>query len=68
VILVSVSVIGAATGILTYLTYHSIPQALLAAGAAAGGSTHLFHQLIGPDPIRYLPGQPADRERDDQQH
>lgn len=51
-ILVTASVIGAAAGILTYLAYYSVPQALLAASAATGGSTRLLHQLIGTNPER----------------
>lgn len=49
VILVIAGVIGAAAGILTYLAYHSIPQALLTMGAAIGGATGLLNQLIGAD-------------------
>ena len=40
-------VIGSAAGVLTYLALHSLPQALLAAGTATGGSSGLLKQLIG---------------------
>ena len=44
--------IGLATGALTYLASHSVPQALLAAGTATGGSAGLLRQFIGADPER----------------
>lgn len=40
-------VIGVTASALTYLAFHSLPQALLAAGAATGSSTGLLNQIIG---------------------
>jgi hypothetical protein len=44
--------VGVAAGALTYLASRSVPQALLAAGTATGGSADLFRQLTGTDPER----------------
>jgi hypothetical protein len=44
--------IGLATGTLTYLTSHSSPQALLAAGAATSSSFDLLRLFIGTVPER----------------
>jgi hypothetical protein len=54
VILAIACVIGVAAGALTYLAYHSIPQVLLAAGTATGGSANLAGQIIGTGPERAL--------------
>lgn len=37
---------GVAAGVLTYLARHSIPEALLTAGAAAGAGIGLYNHLI----------------------
>jgi hypothetical protein len=44
--------VGFAAGALTYLASRSLPQALLAAGTAAGSSADLLRQFIGSDPER----------------
>jgi hypothetical protein len=54
---------GVATGVLTYLASGSVPQALLAAGAATGSSADLLRQLIGADPE--LPASDHDDTRDE---
>jgi hypothetical protein len=41
--------VGIAAGALTYLASRSVPQALLAAGAAAGSSADLLRQFIGAE-------------------
>ena len=64
VIMAIASVIGAATGILTYLASRSNPQALLAAGAATGGSANLLSQITGTDPGHTTRGQ-DDKQHDD---
>jgi hypothetical protein len=43
-------IIGIVAGALTYLVGHSLPQALLATGAATGSSAHLFTDLLSNDP------------------
>jgi hypothetical protein len=53
--------IGAAAGALTYVTSHSVPQALLAAGTATGGSLHLLSQVAADDPEHPPSGQ-TDKE------
>jgi hypothetical protein len=58
--------IGAAAGTLTYLTSRSIPQALLAAGAATSGSAHLLGQVVSTDPKR--PTSDQDDNKDDGQN
>ncbi|MFF8939252.1 hypothetical protein ACF08O_31970 [Streptomyces paradoxus] len=35
------------TGVLTYLTQHSLPAAALAAGASFGAGVLFFHTIIG---------------------
>ena len=45
-ITVIASTVGATAGALTYMTSHSLPQAMLAAGGAAGGSANLLYQLV----------------------
>lgn len=64
VILVIAGAIGAAAGLLTYLAYHSIPQTLLAAGAATGGSTGLLHQFIATGTAAQGSGHPEDKGHD----
>jgi len=59
VIMAIASVVGAAAGVLTYMASRSIPQALLAAGAATGGSANL---ITGTDPGH------TTRSQDDKQH
>ena len=49
VILVVACVIGVIDGALTYLALRSLPQSLLAAGTATGGSARLLAQIIGAD-------------------
>ncbi len=41
------ALVSTATGGLTFLTSQSIPTAILAGGAAAGGALLCFNQLIG---------------------
>ena len=41
--------VGAVAGVLTYLVSRSIPQAVLAAGAATGGSARFLGQILGND-------------------
>ena len=62
VIMAIASVVGAAAGVLTYMASRSIPQALLAAGAATGGSANLLSQITGTDPGH------TTRSQDDKQH
>lgn len=50
VILVLSCLVGAAAGALTYWASCSVPQALLASGAAVGGSARLLGQVIGAAP------------------
>jgi hypothetical protein len=50
VIVMIAAFIGAIACVLTYLSFHSLPQALLAGGAATGGCTGLLNQLLGTDP------------------
>jgi hypothetical protein len=45
-------VIGIVAGALTYLVGHSLPQALLATGAATGSSAQLFRDLLNNDSKR----------------
>jgi hypothetical protein len=52
VIMVIACGVGIATGALTYLASRSLPQALLSAGAATGGSGELLRQFIGTEPER----------------
>lgn len=68
VILAIACVIGAAAGALTYLAFHSLPQALLAAGTATGGSANFLGRIIGTEPEseRMLSGQ-EDKQHDDQE-
>jgi hypothetical protein len=49
VIVAIACVIGGGAGALAYLAFHSLWQALLAAGSATGGSTGLLNQIIGGD-------------------
>jgi hypothetical protein len=63
IILVLPCVIGAAAGALTYVTCHSVPQALLASGSAAGSSAQLLDQMMGSTSERRSSGQ--DNNRDD---
>ena len=58
-------VIGAGAGTLTYLGSHSLPQALLTAGAATGGSVSWLRQIVGTGPQRTISGQ-EDDQHDDQ--
>jgi hypothetical protein len=44
--------VGVAAGALTYLVSRSVPQALLAAGTATGGSVDLIRQIVGTSPER----------------
>jgi hypothetical protein len=53
--------IGAATGALTYLASRSVPQSLLAAGAATGTSAGLLRQLTGTIPERTASGRDSDQ-------
>lgn len=53
-------VVAAAAGALTYLAYRSLPQALLAAGSAAGGATGFLHQIANGSP-----GESTTAERDE---
>jgi hypothetical protein len=48
VILLLATLVGVVAGILTYHDQGSLTAALLAAGAAWGGSIVVFQQLIGP--------------------
>lgn len=64
VILGIACVIGAAAGVLTYLASHSIPQALLAAGTATGGSANLLGQITGTGPASAGKGQDDDQHDD----
>lgn len=50
VIMVIACGVGIAAGALTYLASRSVPQDLLAAGAAAGSSADLLRQFIGTGP------------------
>jgi hypothetical protein len=52
-------IIGLAAGALTYLAFHSVPQALLASGSAAGGVAQLLGQITGARPER--PASSQDR-------
>ena len=52
VILVIACGVGGGAGALTYLASRSIPQALLAAGAATSGCAHLLGQVVGIEPER----------------
>lgn len=62
--------VGAATGALTYMTSHSLPQALLAAGGATGGSADLILQFIHTEhePPASDPDDKQDEGRDDIEH
>jgi len=57
IILALPCIIGAAAGGLTYMTCHSVPQALLASGSAAGSSAQLLGQMTGSTPERRSGGQ-----------
>jgi hypothetical protein len=57
--------IGAAAGVLTYLVTYSVPQALLALGAAASGSVHLIGQLAASD-REISSGRQVDTQDNDQ--
>jgi hypothetical protein len=57
--------IGVAAGALTYLASLSVPQALLAAGAAVGSSIGLLLQIIGADPNRRASDQKNDPDDQD---
>jgi hypothetical protein len=65
IILAVACIIGATAGALTYLASHSVPQALLASGTAAGGSAQLLSQIVGTAPER--PTSSQDNNRDDDQ-
>lgn len=67
VILAIACVIGATAGALTYLAFHSLPQALLAAGTATGGSANFLGRIIGtkPESERTISGQ-ENKQHDDQ--
>lgn len=47
VILLLALVVGVLAGGLSYLTDHSVPQAVLGGGGAASGALLLFHTVIG---------------------
>jgi hypothetical protein len=51
-IMVIASGVGIAAGALTYLASRSLPQALLAAGTAAGSSADLLRQFIDAESER----------------
>ena len=57
--------IGAAAGTLTYLASHSLPQAMLTAGAATGGSASWLRQIVGTNPQRTISSH-EDDQHDDQ--
>ena len=59
-IIVAVPCIIGAAGALTYLACHSVPQALLASGSAAGGSAQLLGQIMGTATERPTSGQDND--------
>ena len=61
-LLVLPCVIGAAAGTLTYMACHSVPQALLASGSAAGGTGQLLGQMMGTAPERPATGQDNTRD------
>ena len=65
VILAIACAIGVTAGVLTYLASRSLPQALLAAGTAIGGSAGWLAQIFGTDPQRTISGH-EDNEHDDQ--
>jgi hypothetical protein len=62
-IMVIASGVGIAAGALTYLASHSLPQALLAAGAAAGSSADLLRQFIDAESEHSASGR--DNNQDD---
>jgi hypothetical protein len=62
VIMTVASVIGAAAGALTYMASRSLPQALLTAGTAAGGTINLLTQITGTSSDRQT------RSQDNNQH
>jgi hypothetical protein len=63
VIMAIVGGVGGAAGALTYLASRSVPQALLAAGAATGSSADLLRQFIGTAHER--PADHRDNNQDD---
>jgi hypothetical protein len=50
--------VGDVAGVLTYLNGHSVPQAMLAAGTAAGSAAQLLIQVLGRGAER--PSSPSD--------
>jgi hypothetical protein len=65
VILTIACIIGTAAGALAYLAFHSIPQALLAAGTATGGAANLLGQATGTGPEHTTRGQDNDHRDHD---
>jgi hypothetical protein len=59
VLLVIACALGTAAGALTYLASRSIPQAVLAACSATGGSARFLWQIAGPD----RPASRLDKDR-----
>jgi hypothetical protein len=64
VIMVIACGVGLAAGALTYLASRSVPQALLAAGAATGSSADLFCQFIGTEPEHSARGRDNSQDHD----
>lgn len=62
VLLVAASALGVAAGVLTYLASRSVPQAVLAAITATGGSIRFLWQIAGPD--RPVSSEGKDRGND----
>jgi hypothetical protein len=62
VILAVACIIGAAAGALTYLTSRSVPQALLATGAAVSGTAQLLRQITNTPPEQSNGGRGSSRD------
>ncbi|WP_433478762.1 hypothetical protein ACQPZP_18005 [Spirillospora sp. CA-142024] len=62
VILLIACVVGVTAGTLTFLSSHSLAQALLSAGTAAGGTTSLLAELLRPIVISPAPVNRANEE------
>jgi hypothetical protein len=46
-VLVIAVVVGISAGVLSYLSSHDVPGAVLVGGGAAGAATILFHAVLG---------------------
>jgi len=64
VIMVIACGVGIAAGALTYLASRSLPQAMLAAGAATGSSADLLRQFLGTEPEDSASGRDSNQDDD----